>query len=163
MGVITDVFGWQYAFYVTALLSLIVAVMWFNIVADSPEKHPMISKAERDYIDDSLGLVIAKRRDFPPIVEMMKSMPFYALLLLHFSDVWGVSFLLTSAPMFMSQVLDFDLKGAGFASSLPYIARLIFGFVFGLIGDYFVSRGVGSTKIRKVFCIFCEYTDRECF
>lgn len=156
MGVITDVFGWQWAFYVTALLSFLVAVMWLRIVADSPEKHPMISKSEREFIDDSLGLVIAKRRNLPPIFEMMRSMPFYALLFLHFSDVWGVSFLLTSAPMFMSQVLNFDLKNAGFASSLPYIARLILGFLFGLIGDYFVSRGVGATKLRKVFCIFCE-------
>lgn len=156
MGLITDVFGWQWAFYVTALLSFIVSILWYKIVADSPEKHLHISSSERKLIEDSLALVIAKKQDFPPIMKMAKSMPFYALLFLHFSDVWGVFFLLTSAPMFMSQVLKFDLKDAGFASSLPYFARLVFGFSFGFAGDYLMSRGVGATKIRKIFCVFCE-------
>lgn len=156
MGLITSVFGWKWAFYFTAFMSLVISAVWFNVVADSPETHPTISRSEQEHIENSLGLVIAKKRDFPPIGEMMKSMPFYALLFLHFSDVWGVFFLLTSAPMFMSQVLKFDLQHAGFASSLPYLARLISGFLFGLAGDYLMSKGVSATKIRKLFCIFCK-------
>jgi len=83
-------------------------------------------------------------------------MPFYALLYLHFSDVWGVFFLLTSAPMFMRQVLKFDLHDAGIVSSFPYLARLIFGFAFGAIGDYLIGRGMHPTKLRKIFCLFCK-------
>jgi MFS transporter, ACS family, solute carrier family 17 (sodium-dependent inorganic phosphate cotransporter), other len=157
MGFIISAFGWKSAFYVTALFGFIVCYLWFNIVADSPEKHPNISKSERQFIEESLGLVIAKKEDFPPIMKMLKSSPFYALLFLHFSDVWGVFFLLTSAPMFMSQVLKFDIKKAGLISSFPYIARLVFGFAFGVFGDYLMSRGMGATKIRKLFCVFCEY------
>jgi MFS transporter, ACS family, solute carrier family 17 (sodium-dependent inorganic phosphate cotransporter), other len=156
MALITDVFGWQWAFYFTALFSFMMSILWYNIVADSPEKHPNISKSEKDFIEDSLEHVITKKPELPPITKMFKSMPFYALLFLHFSDVWGVFFLMTSAPMFMSQVLKFDLKDAGMLSSLPYIARLIFGFLFGIIGDYFISQGFGATRIRKMFCIVCK-------
>lgn len=157
MGFVTAVLGWRAAFYVTAFIGFVVSYLWLNIVADSPDVHPSITTSEKEFIQDSLGLIIAKKEEFPPIMKMLKSPPFYALLFLHFSDVWGVFFLLTSAPMFMNQVLKFDIKNAGLVSSLPYIARLICGIAFGLFGDYLMSRGIGATKIRKLFCIFCEF------
>lgn len=156
MGMIINVLDWRWAFYITALLSLILSVVWLRTVADSPEKHPTISRPEKEFIEESLELVLTKKQDFPPYAKMFRSRPFYAFAFLHFSDVWGVFFLLTSTPMFMSQVLKYDLKNAGIASSFPYIARLIFGFIFGAAGDHLMKRGVSSTTIRKVFCIFCK-------
>lgn len=156
MGYIITAFGWECAFYVTAFLCFIISYFWHEIVADSPDKHPLITKAEKEFIEDSLSLVKAKKEVFPPIVQMFKSPPFYALLFLHFSDVWGVFFLLTSAPMFMKQALHFDIKDSGLLASLPYFARLLCGIMFGLLGDYLKSRGMQSTTIRKLFCIFCE-------
>lgn len=157
MGLIIEILNWQWAFYITALLSLILSIFWLKFVADSPEKHPKISRAEKEFIEESLELVLTKKQDFPPYVKMFRSKPFYALAFLHFSDVWGIFFLLTSAPMFMSQVLEYDLKDAGIVSSFPYIARLIFGFIFGAAGDYLMKKGLSPTKIRKLFCIFCEF------
>lgn len=161
MGLVIQMLNWRWAFYITAITSMVVSILWFKVVADSPEKHPQITRAEREYIDRSLEQILSKKSELPPIAKMMKSMPFYALTFLHFSDVWGVFFLLTSAPMFMSQVLKFDLKNAGIVSSFPYIARLISGFAFGAAGDYLMKKGVSATKIRKYFCIFCEF--RESF
>lgn len=162
MGIIINVLDWRWAFHISATLSFVFAIVWLRIVADSPEKHPNIAKAEQQFIEDSLEALITKKKDFPPISKMFKSRPFYALVFLHFSDVWGVFFLLTSAPMFMNQVLKYDLKHAGIVSSFPYIARLVFGFIFGLFGDHLMQRGVGATKIRKLFCIFCKRPLYEC-
>ena len=156
MGYIISFFGWKSAFYVTSVLCLAVSYLWLETVADSPDKHPQISKSEREFIENSLGLVGKKKEIFPPIGEMLKSPPFYALLFLHFSDVWGIFFLLTSAPMFMNQALKFDIKNAGLISSLPYLARLVFGFAFGFLGDFLTSRGMEATKVRKLFAVFCE-------
>ena len=156
MGCVISYFGWESAFYITAILCLGVSYLWLETVADSPDKHPKISKSEKDFIEDSLGLVGKKKEMFPPIGEMIKSMPFYALLFLHFSDVWGIFFLLTSAPMFMNQALKFDIENVGLVSSLPYFARLICGFAFGLLGDFLTSRGMGVTTVRKLFAVFCE-------
>lgn len=156
MGIIINVLDWRWAFYITATLSFVFAIVWLRVVADSPEKHPNITKTEQQFIEESLELLITKKKDFPPVSKMFKSRPFYALIFLHFSDVWGVFFLLTSAPMFMNQVLKYNLKHAGIVSSFPYIARLVFGFIFGLFGDHLMQRGVSATKIRKLFCIFCK-------
>lgn len=157
MGFITNNYSWKIAFYVTAIITLIISLLWFHVVADSPDKHISITHAERNLIEESLGLNVISRREFPPVSEMFKSKPFYALLWLHFSDVWGIYFILTSAPMFLSQVLKYDLKDVGMISSLPYIIRMASAIFFGGIGDFLWSQKIMSvTRIRKVFCIFCE-------
>lgn len=157
MGFITDNYSWQSAFYVTAVIALITSLLWFHIVADSPDRHISISQAEKNLIEESLGLNVMSRREFPPVSEMLKSKPFYALLWLHFSDVWGIYFILTSAPMFLSQILKYDLKDVGMISSLPYIIRMASAIIFGGIGDFLWSRKLMTTTgIRKVFCVFCE-------
>jgi ACS family sodium-dependent inorganic phosphate cotransporter len=156
-GIITEIYGWKWAFYIAAIVTAIVAILWFYAIADCPEKHKTISKDERSFIEKSLEVTFSTKRDFPPISQMAKSMPLHALVWLHFGEVWGVFFLLTSAPMFMTHVLKFDLKNAGLLSSLPYISRLIFGFLFGMTGDIIRSRNILSvTQIRKIFCIFCK-------
>lgn len=158
MSFITEHFSWQSAFYVTAIITFITSLLWFRVVADSPDKHLSISHAERNLIEESLELNVMSRKEFPPVSEIFKSKPFYALLLLHFSDVWGIYFILTSAPMFLSQVLKYDLKDVGMLSCLPYIIRLISAIIFGGIGDLLWSKKIMSTtQIRKVFCIFCEF------
>lgn len=88
----------------------------------------------------------------------MASLPFYSLLILHYGNLWGLYFLLTAAPKFMSEVLGFSLAKAGFLASLPYLARLFAGFIFGAIGDLIRKKEIMSvTTIRKFFCIFCKY------
>jgi MFS transporter, ACS family, solute carrier family 17 (sodium-dependent inorganic phosphate cotransporter), other len=159
MGFIVENMGWRCGFYVTAVCSLAFALIWFNIVADSPEKHSSISKTEQEFIENSHDKLITNRSSFPPITKMLTSLPFYALMFLHFSDTWGSFFLLTSAPMFMSQVLKFELKNAGLVSCFPYLARLVSGFLFGIIGDHLSSQGYNPTKLRKYFCILCKLSN----
>lgn len=94
----------------------------------------------------------------PPFLSLMTSLPFIALALLHYGNLWGLYFLITAAPKFMSEVLGFNLAQAGILASLPYLARLFSGFIFGQIGDSVRSKGLMSaTQIRKSFCLFCKY------
>lgn len=59
----------------------------------------------------------------------------------------------------MNEVLKFNLAKAGILASLPYLARFFAGIGFGAIGDYMQRNHVWRvTTIRKVFCLFCEYT-----
>lgn len=140
----------------------------------------------------------------PPFCKLITSVPFIALTLLHYGNLWGLYFLITAAPKFMSEVgsiyssyipniqpknrcfhllptgnkiirlgtikktkwlyynriqwkvLGFNLAQAGILASLPYLARLSAGFLFGSIGDALIKSNVMSTtSIRKMFCIFC--------
>lgn len=157
-GIIIESLGWRFAFYIPALLTFGLSGLWLYFVSDSPQNHPRISKAEKDLIEKSLGSSLSAKKSWPPMSQMLTSMPFYSLLLLHFGNVWGLFFLLTAAPKFMTEVLQFNLAKAGILSSLPYLARLIAGFAFGGIGDLIRSKNIMSvTTIRKSFCLFCKY------
>lgn len=159
-GYIIEKFGWRFGFYVPSLFALIMSLLWYYVVSDSPSNHPRITKPERDLIEKSLGSSVStetKKSSWPPMQQMLMSPKFYALLVLHFGNVWGLFFLITAAPKFMSEVLKFNLTQAGILSSLPYLARLIFGFFFGSIGDFIRGKNLLSvTAIRKTFCLFCK-------
>lgn len=184
-GLLVEHFGWTFAFYVPAIVTAIVTFLWCLIVFDSPSQHPRISSTERQYIESSLGDAVKKTKvsqilirktlstiiirlvefvifffflqKMPPFGELLTSLPFYALLLLHYGNLWGLYFLVTAAPKFMSEVLGFNLAKAGILASLPYLARFFAGFVFGSIGDVIRQKQIMSvTAIRKFFTIFCK-------
>lgn len=159
-GYIIEKFGWRFSFYVPAAFAISISIVWLYVVADSPASHPRITKPEKDLIEKSLGSAVtsgAKKSSWPPMGQVLLSPSFYALVVLHFGSTWGLFFLITAAPKFMSEVLKFNLTEAGILSSLPYLFRLIFGFIFGSIGDAIRHKNVLSvTTIRKMFCVFCK-------
>ncbi|KAG4073851.1 hypothetical protein HA402_014056 [Bradysia odoriphaga] len=148
--------NWSVGFYVPAAISFVTALIWFYVVADYPSTHPRIDPKESQYIEESLaGNVVKDKKVFPPILPMLKSLPLWSLLFLHYGNLWGLFFLLTAAPKYMSEVLKFNLGKAGILSALPYLARMIFGFGFGAIGDALLRKKILSkTMIRKSFCLF---------
>lgn len=88
---------------------------------------------------------------------MLLSVPYWALIILHYGSLWGLFFLLTTAPEFMNKVLKFDLTNSGVLASLPHLARFLAGFGFGYIGDVLrLRQWMSPTAIRKVFTIFCK-------
>lgn len=157
LGVLIEHYGWKYGFYAPGALAFIITIFWYIIVADSPADHPRITAYERDYIQKSLGDTISKEKRFPPIGSVLTSIPFYALLILHYGSLWGLFFLMNAAPMFMTQALNFNLSKAGILAALPPLARLLAGFAFGSFGDFLRGKNVfGVTAIRKSFCLFCK-------
>ena len=49
-GWIAFAWGWPAVFYVFGAVGVMLAVLFYLLTADSPEAHPRISQAERDYI-----------------------------------------------------------------------------------------------------------------
>uniref|UniRef100_A0A182PVE8 Major facilitator superfamily (MFS) profile domain-containing protein n=1 Tax=Anopheles epiroticus TaxID=199890 RepID=A0A182PVE8_9DIPT len=157
-GLLTEHFGWVYAFYVPALLSASVGFIWFWLIADSPSEHKTITKEERDLIEASFGDTVSKTKATPPLGKVVTSLPFIALVLSHYSSFWGLNFFVTQAPKFINEVLGFNLTNAGFLSSLPYLARMFSGFFFGYIGDGLRKNEVMTvTALRKSFIVFSHF------
>lgn len=65
---------------------------------------------------------------------------------------------MTAGPKFMSSVLGFNLGNTGFLAAIPYLARMVAGFVFGILGDCIVKKELMSkTTVRKTFTLMCKY------
>lgn len=56
----------------------------------------------------------------------------------------------------MKEALGFKIAKSGVLAAAPHLARLIFGLIFGSIGDYLKKKEKMSvTMIRKFFTLFC--------
>lgn len=77
------------------------------------------------------------------------------MVILHYGNLWGLYFIMTVGPKFVSSVLGFELSAAGLVSALPYLARLLLATIFGAIGDCILAKKLmTTTAIRKFFCVF---------
>lgn len=154
-GSIITYLNWEWAFYIQGILCVFWCALWFYFVADTPQDHKRISDKERKFIMDAVGDKIQKTKVLPPFGRILTSIPFLAMCVLHYGNVWGLHFTMTAAPTFISAVLGFDLRNAGFISGLPYVARMIFSVIFGMIGDSILQhKCLSTTNIRKIFTIF---------
>ncbi|XP_045451671.1 uncharacterized transporter slc-17.2 [Melitaea cinxia] len=157
-GPLIENFGWSSAFYVPGIIGVVWCAAWWILVYDSPTQHPRISSDEKEYILKAIGdKVLSSRQNKVnlPLLKILTSFPFLAMTILHFGNSWGVYFVMTAAPNFVSNALGFNLTSTGTLASLPYLARMIFSLIFGAIGDRIVKQNVVSmTFMRKFFCIF---------
>lgn len=88
---------------------------------------------------------------------MLTSLPFWAALLLNFSNDWGLYFLMTAVPKFVNQVLGFRLDSTGLLAAVPYLAALLGNALFATVGDWVRGRdGVSVLGLRKGFLVICE-------
>lgn len=157
LGISIENFGWQFGFYMPSVLSMIFGILWFWIVYDTPSVHPRISSHERTYIENSLGDSTSKEKLIAPFKSIFTSLPFLALLILHYGSVWGLYFFLNAIPIFMFEVLNFQLSKTGFFSVLPSLMRIIMGFLFGAFGDIIAHHKLMKVvTIRKSFCLCCK-------
>lgn len=59
-GFIMSIWSWQSIFYVSGIFGGVWYAAWLYLVYDSPDKHPRIDPAEREYIEKCLGDSIHK-------------------------------------------------------------------------------------------------------
>ncbi|XP_045775220.1 uncharacterized transporter slc-17.2-like [Maniola jurtina] len=158
-GPLIETFGWSAAFYVPGVIGVVWCAAWWLLVYDSPVTHPRISDDEKAYILAAIGDKVQQgskdTKIVPPFKSILTSFPFLAMVVLHYGSNWGLYFVMTAAPKFVSSALGYNLTSTGTLSSLPYLARMIFSLIFGAIGDRIVKQNVVSTTfMRKFFCLF---------
>lgn len=86
-GMIAATLGWEWVFYIEALLCLIWCAAWIVIVQDSPEQQRIIiSNDEREYIMNSLG----HTKESHKIVSISSLANFWNFFL-RIQDLMGVS------------------------------------------------------------------------
>ncbi|KAK3765989.1 hypothetical protein RRG08_002232 [Elysia crispata] len=147
--------GWPSVFYVLGTFGLIWFIGWMIIVADSPEQHPRISNAEREYICENRKNNHAAEKEKPktptPWFAILTSRRVWAIIVTHTCANWGTYTFLTNIPSYMKEVLYFDLKKNGLLSALPYIGFGAAISISGMLFDLEVSRGLlNKTTARKL-------------
>jgi len=155
-GVLSDygfASGWPSVFYVFGVVGCVWSAAWFFLCYDSPSVHPRISSVEREYWHSALGTVNLVARPPTPWRKILTSLPVWALGVAYFANLWGYYTLVSCIPLFMHDVLGFNMTKNGLLSAVLLLSG---GFVipFGLLADWLRSPGRLSTNVvRKASCV----------
>ncbi|XP_067659181.1 uncharacterized transporter slc-17.2-like [Haliotis asinina] len=142
--------GWGSIFYIIGIGTFLWACLWMFVVADSPSKHPTISKQERHYIIDSIGDKDDEVRT-TPWKKLFLCRANWTCLTAHFCNNWMHYTLMTSLPTFMKAVLKFDIKTNGVLSAVPYIAMVVMSIAGGQVADWLIKNYFSTRFVRRAF------------
>uniref|UniRef100_F1L297 Sialin n=1 Tax=Ascaris suum TaxID=6253 RepID=F1L297_ASCSU len=165
--------GWPSVYYVLGAVGLVWCAIWFFYAADSPTKHRFISKKERAFIEEALHETLTKEGEKKPPIPLkaiLKSPAVWGLWAGHFASDWGAYIMAAGLPLFMNDVLGFDLTSMGFLSAIPYLVYFLAINIAGFIADRVRYAGwlstinvrrlamiiaLGSQAVFLVACGFC--------
>jgi len=152
-GVLSDWVGWEAVFYIEGSACFIWLALWLWLASDTPQTHPSISEAERDYI--LAGLPATNAEPLPiPWKSIWTSLPFWAIMMSNFGNNWGFHLLMTELPQYLSKNFA-DMKtstSVGIWTAIPYGSMWITANIFGIISDLLIRKNILSTGVsRKIF------------
>lgn len=166
-GILAGNYGWESVFYAMGLASAIWIFLWMWLVADSPNKQPLISQEERSYINASLGSSdkSAENEVKSPVPwrRVFTSLPFLAILVAHTCSNWGWYTLLIETSFYFKQVLHFNIKENAIVSSMPFLTMWFFSMILSKVLDTLRARGaISITLARKIATLFASVVPMIC-
>ncbi|XP_055013123.1 sialin isoform X2 [Boleophthalmus pectinirostris] len=151
-GFICETLGWPAVFYLCGGGGCVWAVFWFALVSDDPRTHKRISEEEREYIINTVGAQGTGHGWKVPVLSIVTSVPLWAIIICQMCSNWSYYTLLTSLPVYMDNILHFDLQSNGFLSALPYFGAWLVSSLSGVLADFLIEKRVFSiTVTRKLF------------
>lgn len=139
--------GWPLTFYVFGGVGLLWCLPWWLLVADSPAQHTNIDPAERRYIQATIQSS-AKQKLPVPWRSLLSSPAVWALVA--FLVTLDVSFylLVSSLPLYIADVLHFNVESNGILTAVPQITGSIGNLVFGWLVDFISRKGYVSDILK---------------
>ncbi|ETN57893.1 sodium-dependent phosphate transporter [Anopheles darlingi] len=155
--------SWEYVYHFCGIFGTVWYVAWLYLVYDSPSEHPRIHPAERKFIESSLGIsdhgTQGKReQDMAPTPwkQIILSKPMWMTVIAQWGGIWGLFTLMTQAPTYFNNVHGWNIEMTGLLSGIPHLCRMLFAYVFSIIGDHLLKHELMSrTGVRKMGGTMC--------
>jgi len=154
IGLLAQRLHWQLVFLIIALLGFLWLIPWLIFVKATPDKHPLISEEERQYI--LAGQENESKSNNQQVEE--KSLSYGKIL--SFKQSWGV--ILASAaidpiwwifviwiPNYLVNVFQMDISGITKYGWIPFVGAMIGAWFGGLLAKAFFNKGWNVNKVRK--------------
>jgi ACS family glucarate transporter-like MFS transporter len=137
---IMNALGWRATFYLTAILPLLVAALWFWRTKNLPRAHPASSVKE----NGSWWRILKTRNVF-------------FLCLSYFLYCYAISIFVYWLFKYLVDVRHLSIVNSGWAASLPWITASVAVPVFGYINTT-LSQRVGLLRGRRTVAVGCLLT-----
>lgn len=155
--------GWPSPFYLFGTLSIIWGIAWLLLVYDTPATHPRISIQEKMYIEkETDGLDVVKYTHLP-WRSVLTSLPVVGVAVVLLADNFGFYVTFNSMPVYMKQVLGFDLSQDGLINAVPYAAQLPITYFVSWFSVFMWRKNVMRlVNLRRIFTILGECCPALC-
>ncbi|GAA2179200.1 MFS transporter [Brooklawnia cerclae] len=153
IGLIAHQWGWRAGFFAAGAFGLVIALLWFRFVHNSPGSTPRVNSAERALIDADREPEQARRRitreDLRYVLTDRRLLSLYVIT---GATSTAFFFFMTWLPKYMRDSMGIDVTGglsSGMKGTIPYIFALA-GIVFGgWLSDHLIKRGIPAKVARK--------------
>jgi len=142
-------FGWRYAFFIGAALSLVLMTLWF-FVYRAPSEHPRLSARELRHIVEGQAEggadVTGPRR---PWLSLFRHRQVWALIVARFftDPIWW--FLISWLPNYLKNERGFTLAMIGLLAWIPFLFADLGNMSGGAISSLLIRRGWSVDRARK--------------
>ncbi|MEI6466190.1 MAG: MFS transporter [Verrucomicrobiota bacterium] len=144
--------SWPWAFLVTGASGLVLLVIWWRVY-ETPESHPRLTSAERDYILAARtppGLAPAAKLPMWRLMANPICVGFFVARLLTDSTSYFFSFWL---PDYLTHARGFTLAMIGLVGWLPFLASDLGGPGGGALSDWMIRRGWNPGRARRTLML----------
>jgi ACS family hexuronate transporter-like MFS transporter len=139
-------YNWRAAFVMTGVMGLAWVTLWLSLY-DSPDRHPRLSAAERDYIASGQEAHLQGDGTRPSMGRILRQRNFWGIALPRFlaDPTWGT--LTFWMPLYLNSVRHFDLKQIALFAWMPFLAADL-GSMFGGVVSLWLQKRAGLSLIN---------------
>ena len=171
-------YGWQASFYFMGIVGLLAAVAFVGFVY-GPTRHPMINRAEFDYIEKNGALVNIEDKGAPSsaaftwnnVKQVLANRMLIGIYLGQYCINVLTYFFITWFPLYLVEERHMPLMLAAQWSGQAGLAGFAGGVLGGIVSDWLLRRTGSVTFARKApllagmllatLIIGCNYTDSQ--
>ena len=137
---VQDWLDWRAVLMLYGVSGLLVALLFWSVVRESPAEHPWCDESERaEMAAESTGEETGPP-PFPPLLPLVKSPTMWLMGLLQFGINFGWAFLVTWLPTYLKDVRHVDPKIGGWMSTLVLTAGIVGMLAGGPLTDWAARR-----------------------
>jgi len=136
-------YSWRAAFWFSAVLGWIAALVWWWTARDTPRQHPAVTAAELDEIREGLNLPDMKENGGPPVISwraIFRRRDLLALIASYFSFGYIAWIFFSWFFLYMAEVRGFNLKASAYYSMLPFLSMTVCCLAGGVLSDRLTKR-----------------------
>uniref|UniRef100_A0A1B0DEL4 Major facilitator superfamily (MFS) profile domain-containing protein n=1 Tax=Phlebotomus papatasi TaxID=29031 RepID=A0A1B0DEL4_PHLPP len=144
--------GWPKVFYTTGSIGVAWCLIWWYLAFNRPHEHPRITRAEREMIEEAVAEDIRGGYGMAPRWgAIFRSVPAWAIAVTTFGRIWLHYMFIMFGPVYMNDVLGFDIETNGILSGAPFLCSYLSAVLFCAAADWMVAHSMSLLIVRKIF------------
>jgi len=133
-------YGWRASFWFSALVGILVGIVWYAMARDLPEQHPLVSEDELNKIRATRSIEGIRSGRLLSWRAALCNLNVVALTLSYFTFGYVAWIFFSWFFIYMAQVRGLNLKANAFISMIPFLAMTVCCLSGGIFSDWFTGK-----------------------